>query len=43
MLQRAFIESVVSRYGVKTSGLPASESDDFGPRGEDETLCDKPV
>ena len=44
MSQRAFIESVASRYGVNTvSGLPASQSADFGPRREGEPVCDKPV
>ena len=44
MSQRAFIESVASRYGVNTvSGLPASQSADLGPRREREPVCDKPV
>ena len=44
MSQRAFIESVASRYGVNTvSGLPASQSADLGPRREGEPVCDKPV
>ena len=44
MSQRAFIESVVSRYGVDAeSNLPASQSDDLGPRRNDESVCDKPV
>ena len=35
--QRAFIESVVSRYGVDTVyDLPASQSADLGPRRDDE-------
>ena len=43
-LQRAFIESVVSRYGVDAvSDLPASQSADLGPRKSDEPVCDKPV
>ena len=42
--QRAFIESVVSRYGVDAvSDLPASQSADLGPRRNDESVCDKPV
>ena len=42
--QRAFIESVVSRYGVDAvSDLPASQSADLGPRRNDEPVCDKPV
>ena len=42
--QRAFIESVVSRYGVDTvSDLPASQSADLGPRRDDEPVGDKPV
>lgn len=42
--QRAFIESVVSRYGVDAvSNLPASQSIDLGPRRDDEPVCDKPV
>ena len=44
MSQRAFIESIASRYGVNTvSGLPASQSADLGPRREGEPVCDKPV
>ena len=44
MSQRAFIESVVSRYGVDAeSNLPASQSADLGPRRNDESVCDKPV
>ena len=44
MSQRAFIESVASRYGVNTvSGLPASQSADLGPRREREPVCDKSV
>ena len=44
MSQRAFIESVASRYGVNTvSGLPASQSADLGPRREGKPVCDKPV
>ena len=44
MSQRAFIESVASRYGVNTvSGLLASQSADLGPRREGEPVCDKPV
>ena len=42
--QRAFIESVVSRYRVDAvSDLPASQSVDLGPRRNDEPVCDKPV
>ena len=42
--QRAFIESIVSRYRVDAvSDLPASQSADFGPRGNDEAVYDKPV
>ena len=42
--QRAFIESVVSRYGIDAvSDLPASQSVDLGPRRDDEPVCDKPV
>ena len=42
--QRAFIESVVSRYGVDAvSDLPASQSADLDPRTNDEPVCDKPV
>ena len=42
--QRAFIESVVSRYGVDAvSDLPASQSADLSPRWNDEPVCDKPV
>ena len=42
--QRAFIESIVSRYGVDAvSDLPASQSADLGPRTNDEPVCDKPV
>ena len=37
MSQRAFIESVVSRYGVESSyDLAASQSTDLGPRKDDE-------
>ena len=44
MSQRAFIESVASRYGVNAvSGLPASQSADLGPRREEEPVCDKRV
>ena len=44
MSQRAFKESVASRYGVNTvSGLPASQSADLDPRREGEPACDKPV
>ena len=43
-LQRAFIESVVSRYRVDAvSDLPASQSADLGPRRNDEPVCDKLV
>ena len=42
--QRAFIESVVSRYGVDAvTDLPASQSADLGPRRNDGPVCDKPV
>ena len=42
--QGAFIESVVSRYGVDAaSDLPASQSADVGPRRNDEPVSDKPV
>ena len=42
--QRAFIEYVVSRYGVDAvSDLPASQSTDLGPRRNDEPLCNKSV
>ena len=42
--QRAFIESVVSRYGVDAvSDLSVSQSADLGPRRNDELVCDKPV
>ena len=42
--QRAFIESVVSRYGVDAvSDLLAFQSTDLGPRRDDEPVCDKPV
>ena len=42
--QRAFIESVVSRYRVDAvSDLPASRSADLDPRRNDEQVCDKPV
>ena len=42
--QRAFIESVVSRYGVDAvSDLPSSQSTDLGPRRNDEPVCNKPV
>ena len=42
--QRAFIESVVSRYGVDAvSDLPSSQSADLGPRRDDEPVCDKLV
>ena len=44
MSQQAFIEAVVSRYGVNTVyGLPASQSADLGPRREGKPVCDKPV
>ena len=37
MSQRAFIESVASRYGINTvSGLPSSQSADLGLRKEGE-------
>ena len=43
-LQKAFIESVASRYRVDAvSDLPASQSADLGPRRNDEPVCDKPV
>ena len=42
--QRAFIESVISRYGVDAvSDILASQSADLGPRRNDELVCDKPV
>ena len=42
--QRAFIESVVNRYGADAvSDLPASQSADLGPRRNDEPVYDKPV
>ena len=42
--QRAFIDSVVSRYGVDAvSDLPASQSADLGPTRDDEPVCYKPV
>ena len=42
--QRAFIESMVSRYGVDAVfDLPTSQSADLGPRRNDEPVCDKPV
>ena len=42
--QRAFIEYIVSRYGVDVvSDLPASQSADLSPRRKDEPVCDKPV
>ena len=42
--QRAFIESLVSRYGVDSvSNLPASQSADLGPKRNDESVCDKSV
>ena len=42
--QGAFIESVVSRYGVDAiSDFPASRSANLGPRRNDEPVCDKPV
>ena len=42
--QGAFIESVVSRYGVDAvSDFPASQSADLGPRRKDEPVCDKRV
>ena len=41
--QRAFLESVVSRYGVDAvSNLPASQSAYLGPRRNDEPVGDKP-
>lgn len=41
---RAFIESVVSRYGIdKESDLPASQSADLDIRRNDESVCEKPV
>jgi hypothetical protein len=44
MSQRAFIESVASRYIVNTiSGLPASQSADLDPGSEGDSVCDKPV
>ena len=42
--QRAFMESVVNRYGADAvSDLPASQSADLGPRRNDEPVYDKPV
>ena len=42
--QRAFIKSVVNRYGADAgSDLPASQSADLGPRRNDEPVYDKPV
>ena len=42
--QRAFIECIVSRYEVDAmTDLPASQSADLGPRGNDEPVCDKSV
>ena len=42
--QRAFIESVVNRYGADAvSDLPASQSAYLGPRRSDEPVYDKPV
>ena len=42
--QRAFIESVVSRYGVDAvSDRPAPQLADLGPRRNDEPVCDKPA
>ena len=42
--QRAFIESVVNRYGADAvRDLPASQSADLGPRRNDEPVYDKPV
>ena len=42
--QRAFIESVASRYRVNTvSGVPASQSENLGFRRKGEPVCDKPV
>ena len=42
--QRAFMESVVSRYGVDAvSDFPTSQPADLGPRRNDEPVCDKPV
>ena len=43
-LQRAFIESIVSRCGVDAvSDFPASQSADLGPKRKDKMVCDKPV
>ena len=42
--QRAYIESIVSRYGVdEVSDLPASQSTDLGHMRDDEPACDKHV
>ena len=42
--QRAFIESVASRYGVDAvSHFPASQPADLGPTRDDEPVCYKPV
>ena len=44
MSQRAFIESVASRYRADVeSNLSVSQSADLGPRRNDESVCDKPV
>ena len=42
--QRAFIESLVSRYGVDAvSDLPDFQSAHLSPRRNDEPACDKPI
>ena len=42
--QRAFIESMVSRYGVDAvSDIPTSRPADLGPTRNDEPVSDKPV
>lgn len=42
--QRACIEIAVNRFGAEVeSGIPASQSADFGPRRENDKLSDKPI
>ena len=42
--QRAFVESVASRYGIgAVSHLPAYQPANLGPKRNDEQVCDKPV
>ena len=44
MPQRAFLESVVNRYGVDLIyNILGSQPEDLGPREKDELACDKPV